>query len=249
MFTLPHFIWLLAIAAVIAAALILTKKFGTPHATVQKVVFILLVVLKVFHISLSMKELPDGSMVINQTQLSFHLCSIMIYANILINVVKNEKFVKVIKSFMVPCMLIGAAMALLIPTEGVDVARPRVWQFMLIHGTLVFYGLYLGIIERVDMSFKAYLNNLKLLLAVVMLAFLMNSVLEEYNVNFMFLRNPPMPNLPILNLDNGWYVYFITLAFVACLLLFLVHLPFIICYARKNKQLASVEEVELNTLN
>lgn len=242
MFTLPHIIWLLVLAVAIAAALVLTKKFNVSHLLVQRTVFIILVVLKVVHLSLSMKALPDGSMVINQTQLSFHLCSIMIYANILINVVKNEKFVKVVKSFMVPCMLIGAAMALLIPTEGVDIGTPRVWQYMLIHAALVFYGLYLGIIERVDMSFKAYLNNLKLLLAVVMLAFLMNSVLEQYNTNFLFLRNPPMDNLPILNLNNGWYVYFITLAFIACLLLFLVHLPFIIHNAKKSKSVASNEE-------
>ncbi len=236
MFSLAHIIWLLVIAAVIAAVLIISQKLGISHLTVQRVVFVLLVILKIFHMSLSMKELPDGGMVINQTQLSFHLCSIMIYANILINVIKNETFVKVTKSFMVPCMLIGAALALLIPTEGVDVTAPRVWQYMLIHGTLVFYGLYLGVVERVDMSFKAYLTNLKLLLAVVMVAFLMNSVLEQYDTNFLFLRKPPMEGLPILNLDHGWFVYFICLACVACLLLLLVHLPFILCAAKKRRE-------------
>ena len=155
---------------------------------------------------------------------------------ILINVIKNERFVNVAKSFMVPCMLIGAAMALLIPTEGVDITVPRVWQYMLIHATLVFYGFYLGIVEKVDMSFKAYLRNLKLILAVTMVAFLMNSVLEEYETNFLFLRTPPMEGLPILNLDNGWYVYFLSLAAVACALLFLVHLPFIIGSAKKKSK-------------
>ena len=234
MFTLAHFIWLLVIGAVSAAVLIVAKKRGVSHELVQKVVFVLLVLLKIFHLSLSMKEAPAGGMIINQTQLSFHLCSIMIYAVILINVIKNEKFVKVAKSFMVPCMLIGAAMALLIPTEGVDVLKPRVWQYMLIHGTLVFYGLYLALVERVDMSFRAYLNNLKLLAAVTMVAFLMNSVLERYNTNFLFLRVPPMEGLPILNLDNGWFVYFITLALIACLLLLLVHLPFILGSAKRK---------------
>ena len=85
MFTLPHLIWLLVIAAVIAAVLIVTRKLGVSHLAVQRVVFVLLVILKIFHLSLSMKELPDGGMVIDQTQLSFHLCSIMIYAKILIN--------------------------------------------------------------------------------------------------------------------------------------------------------------------
>lgn len=220
---------------IVAASLIL-KKFGTSHEAVQRTVFVLLVVLKLFHLALSMKESPHGGMVIDQTQLSFHLCSVMIYSVILINVIKNEKFVKTMKSFMVPCMLIGALMALLIPTEGVDVTVPRVWQYMLIHGTLVFYGFYLALIERVDMSVRAYLTNLKLLSVVVVMAFLMNSVLEAFGTNFLFLRYPPMDGLPILNLNHGWYVYFVSLAAVACLLLFLVHLPFILRDAIKGKR-------------
>jgi uncharacterized membrane protein YwaF len=63
----------------------------------------------------------------------------------------------------------------------------------------------------------------------------MNSVLEQYNTNFLFLRKPPMDNLPVLNLDNGWYVYFISLALVACALLFTVHIPYLIIN-RKKKQ-------------
>jgi hypothetical integral membrane protein (TIGR02206 family) len=235
MFTTGHFIWLGVIAVAIAAAIVLTKKFNVSQNAVQKTVFYALIVLKLFHVCLSMKESPDGGFVINQTQLSFHLCSLMIYSVILINVIKNEKFVKTMKSFMVPCMLLGAAMALLIPTEGVDALRPRVWQYMLIHGVLVFYGLYLMIVERVDLSVKAYLTNLKLLIVVVIFAFLMNSVLEQYNTNFLFLRKPPMDNLPILNLDNGWYVYFISLALVACALLFTVHIPYIIKNGKRKK--------------
>jgi hypothetical integral membrane protein (TIGR02206 family) len=235
MFATGHFIWLGVIAAAIALAITLIKKFNASQNVVQKVVFYALIVLKLFHVCLSMKESPDGGFVINQTQISFHLCSLMIYSVILINVIKNEKFVKTMKSFMVPCMLLGAAMALLIPTEGVDALRPRVWQYMLIHGVLVFYGLYLMIVERVDLSVKAYLTNLKLLIVVVIFAFLMNSVLEQYNTNFLFLRKPPMDNLPVLNLDNGWYVYFISLALVACALLFTVHIPYLIIN-RKKKQ-------------
>jgi hypothetical integral membrane protein (TIGR02206 family) len=236
MFSTAHFIWLSVIAVMIVAASLILKKFGTSHAAVQRTVFVLLVVLKLFHLALSMKESVHGGMVIDQTQLSFHLCSVMIYSVILINVIKNEKFVKTMKSFMVPCMLIGALMALLIPTEGVDVTVPRVWQYMLIHGTLVFYGFYLALIERVDMSVRAYLTNLKLLSVVVVMAFLMNSVLEAFGTNFLFLRYPPMDGLPILNLDHGWYVYFVSLAAVACLLLFLVHLPFILRDAIKGKR-------------
>ena len=235
MLTSAHFIWLAIIATTIALLLILVKRFALSEAMIRKTVLIILVILKIFHLSLSMKSSPDGGFVIDQTQLSFHLCSIMIYAVIFINIIKNERIVRLIKSFMAPCMLIGAAMALLIPTEGVDIGVLRVWQYMLIHGVLVFYGLYLMLVERVDLSFGAYVTNLKLLTVVVLVAFLMNSVLEQYHTNFLFLRKPPMEGLPILNLDHGWYVYFVVLTLVACTLLFLVHLPFVLRDMRRNR--------------
>jgi uncharacterized membrane protein YwaF len=77
-------------------------------------------------------------------------------------------------------------------------------------------------------------NNLKLLCGVALVAFLMNSVLEQYQTNFLFLRLPPMENLPILNLNHGWYVYFVSLAAVACLLTLLVQLPFMLRNARSG---------------
>ena len=236
MFSSGHFIWLGAIALLIAIALIAARKLKISDRTVGKVVMIVLIVLKLFHMSLSMKESEFGGYVLNQTQLSFHLCSIMIYTVIFTNMIKNEKIVKVLKSFMVPCLFIGAAMALLIPTEGVDPLRPRVWQYMLIHGVLVFYGIYLAAVEKVDLSFKAYFNNLKLLLGVTLIAFLMNSVLEQYETNFLFLRVPPMDNLPILNLDNGWFAYFLALTAIACILMFAVQLPFMLLGAKRAKK-------------
>ncbi len=228
MFSVGHFIWLGVFAVLIAAALIIIKKYEVSGRIVQKTVFYLTVVCKLFHLSLSMKESSHGGMVIDQTQLAFHLCSLMVYAVIISNFIKNEKILAKLKSFMVPCMMIGAAMALLIPTEGVDPEKLRVWQYMLTHAVLVFYGIYLMVIEKVDLSAAAYFNNLKLLMCTVVLASLMNSVLMEYGPNFLFLREPPMENLPLLNLNNGWFVYFLTLACIACLLLFLVHLPFIL---------------------
>jgi hypothetical integral membrane protein (TIGR02206 family) len=240
MFTTNHCIWLGVIALLIAVTLITLKKVNVSNCTVGKGVMLLLIVLKLFHVALSMKESEHGGYIVNQTQLSFHLCSIMIYTIIFVNVIKNEKVVRTLKSFMVPCLFIGALMALLIPTEGVDFKVPRVWQYMLIHGVLVFYGIYLAAVEKVDLSFKAYFNNLKLLVCVAAVAFLMNSVLEQYKTNFLFLRVPPMDNLPLLNLNNGWYVYFITLAIIACVLMLLVQLPFMLLNKRNQKK----EELE-----
>ena len=234
MFTPEHFIWLGVIGAGIAATLFVVRRTGVSHRAVGRGTMLVLIALKVFHMSLSMKASPFGGYVLNQTQLSFHLCSIMIYTVIFTNLIGDKRVISVLKSFMVPCLFIGAAMALLIPTEGVDPAKARVWQYMLIHGVLVFYGIYLAFVERVDLSFRAYRNNLKLLLCVTLVAFMMNSVLEQYKTNFLFLRVPPMKGLPILNLNHGWYVYFLSLAAVACILVLLVHLPFMVMGAWKR---------------
>ena len=240
MFSTGHFIWLGCIAAAIAIAFVVTKKLKPSHRTVHLLVTFLLIATKLLHTALSIKEVPaemGGGFVIDRSNLPFHLCSMMIYFTVFLNFVKNENTRAKIKSFMVPAMLIGAAMALLIPTAGVDPTALRTWEYMLAHGVLVFYGLYLMAIEKVDLSIKAYFNNLQILLATVIVAFIMNSILVEGGANYFFLRKPPMDNLPILNLDNGWHVYFLTLVAVACTLIFLVQLPFIIkgFKAKKNR--------------
>lgn len=228
MFTTGHFIWLGAIISAIVVAIILIKKFNPSHKLIARILLILSAILKVIHIAVSMMPSEDGGMVLYPTQLSFHLCSLQIFFIIYINFSKNDKNVNMIKSFMVPSMLIGAFLALVIPTEGCDVANLRVWQYFLIHGLYVFYGLYLLIVEKVDMSFKAYRNNFVILLACASVAFMMNSILHKESVNFLYLRKPPMDGLPLLNLNNGWYVYIITLALIAVVLITLIHLPYLI---------------------
>ena len=146
--------------------------------------------------------------------------------------IKDESKVNAVKGFMAPTMAIGALMAILIPTEGVDPSVPRVWQYMIIHANMVFYGFYLMLVERVDLGFKTYKRNLISFSGLGMLGLTMNSILESYNVNFLYLRKPPMDNLPILNLNNGYFVYIITLIIVAISLLTIVRLPFMI---KKNK--------------
>lgn len=236
MFTVSHFIWLGSIALLIGAAFVVINKFRVPQAVVQKTVLYLLIATKLLHTALSMKDAVGGGMVLDQSCMPFHLCSLMIYAVIIMNLVKNEETVKVMKSFMVPAMLIGAAMALLIPTEGTDPTSPRVWEYMSAHTVLVFYGIYLMAVEKVDLSLKVYFRNLEILAGITVFAFLMNSILEPYEPNYLFLREPPMENLPILNLNHGWHVYFISLVLVACVLMLAVHLPFIIKAARRKAQ-------------
>lgn len=228
MFSLGHFIWLGIFIVVIVTALILLKKYNVSPLTVGKIVTVIAVVAKLFHLSLSMAPSPDGGMVLKQSQLDFHLCSIQVYLMIACQLIKDQSKVNAVKGFMAPTMAIGALMAILIPTEGVDPSVPRVWQYMIIHANMVFYGFYLMLVERVDLGFKTYKRNLISFSGLGILGLTMNSILERYNVNFLYLRKPPMDNLPILNLNNGYFVYIITLIIVAISLLTIVHLPFMI---------------------
>ena len=148
MFTLGHFIWLSIILLLVIVSLFLIIKYKISTIKIELVVVVSLIILKIIHLAVSMKSLPDGGMVLHQTQLSFHLCSIQIYLMIVTYFIKNENIKNTLKSFMVPCMVIGALFALIIPTEGVDPSNLRVWQYMLIHGVLVFYGFYLMLVER-----------------------------------------------------------------------------------------------------
>ena len=239
MFSIAHFIWLGCIFAAIAIGYIVAKKLRPSHDRVHLIVTCLLIITHIIYMAVSMREVDSefGGFVLKQENLPFHLCSIMIYFTVFLRFIKNEKIVAKIKSFMVPAMFIGAAMALLIPTSGTDPTDIRVWEYMVAHGVLVFYGLYLVAIEKVDLGLKAYFSNLQLLLATAIFAFMMNSILVDGNANFFFLRKPPMDGLPILNLDHGWFVYIISLSIVACVLILLIQLPFIIKEqkAKKNK--------------
>ena len=238
MFSPAHLIWLGCIFAAIAIGYIVAKKLRPSHDRVHLIVTCLLIITHIIYVAVSMREVDSefGGFVLKQENLPFHLCSIMIYFTVFLRFIKNEKIVAKIKSFMVPAMFIGAAMALLIPTSGTDPTDIRVWEYMVAHGVLVFYGLYLVAIEKVDLGLKAYFSNLQLLLATAIFAFMMNSILVDGNANFFFLRKPPMDGLPILNLDHDWFVYIISLSIVACVLILLIQLPFIIKEQKAKKK-------------
>lgn len=238
MFSTAHLIWLGCIFAAIATAFVITKKLKPSHQTVHNIITVILIITHIIYMAVSMKEVDSefGGFVLNPENLPFHLCSMMIYFTVFLHFIKSETTRTKIKSFMVPAMLIGAAMALIIPTEGTDPTALRVWEYMVAHGVLVFYGLYLMAIEKVDLGFKAYLNNLLFLTATTLFAFIMNSILVDANANYFFLRKPPMDGLPVLNLNNGWFVYIISLVAVACTLIFLIQLPFIIKEQKTKKK-------------
>ena len=61
-------------------------------------------------------------------------------------------------------------------------------------------------------------------------AIYLNSILNDGsgNINFMYVVKPPQENLPILNLDHGWFVYILSYAGVAVTCITIIYIKPII---------------------
>ena len=86
-----------------------------------------------------------------------------------------------------------------------------------------------------NIALCAIITALAVLLLLVLVMLYVNSILSVYNTNFMYLVRPPMENLPFLNLNAGWYVYFMHVLSLGAVLISLFHLPFILAEKRKRK--------------
>ncbi len=250
-FSIQHFIWLGIGALLICLALFLTKKFNLKHQTVYNIMAGIAIVSEFFEIMLNMlwvrgadgEILGDGSMALAPGGLPFHLCTIQIFFILIIAFVKNEKIRQPLRYFMCPTMLLGGAVATLIPsiphlgfTADSISGYITTYKFFIYHFAIVFFAIYMIREGLVNIKFKDYLRNFAIFGALTVVAFWVNGALSYADPNFFFLTRPPMPGLPILNLDNGWYAYFATLVIIAVVAMSLVQLPIVFYYRHKEKK-------------
>lgn len=78
------------------------------------------------------------------------------------------------------------------------------------------------------MGKQAWLRNMGIPACLVVVMLWINSALAVYDTNFFYLVRPPMEDLPLLNLENGWMAYFLTIVALGITLVSLVHLPFLL---------------------
>ena len=210
MFTYTHFIWIAISVLIILTLLFLTKRLNVSHKNVLTIMCIISALSEITKISLNMVDGVSGGKVLSPGSLPFHLCSIQIFFIFGLRFfIKNENVKKVLYNFMVPTSLIGASMSLLIPTVGTSFLNVQVYQYFIYHAFLIFYGIYLIREHLAELSLKVLFVNYGLLLMFVLFDLWVNSFLSFWGANFMYLTRPPMENLPILNLNHGWYVYII----------------------------------------
>ena len=233
MFTLNHVIWLGLCGLGIALGLYLAEKQQFDLKTAGMVMSVISVLSESCKMMTHMLPSPLGGMALDPNALPFHLCSMQIFVVFYLAFSKASGFKEKVLSFFVPTALLGGILAMLIPTDGVDFRDPLAYQCFVFHAGLVWLALYLIRTKQADLGLKALGRNLLILFCLAGIMIYVNGALFSYGTNFMFLTRPPMEGLPILNLDHGWYVYFLTLMLLALVLMTLLHLPFILAEQKK----------------
>ena len=238
MFTLNHFIWLGIVLVIIVSLLIIQKVRKISFDKVMTFMFIMSITSELIKIFSNMIETSAGGTVLNPGDLPFHLCSIQLFFIFALKfLIKTDVNKQKLLGFMAPTMLVGGGIALFIPTVGVKFTDVQVYQYFVFHGCIIAFAIYILKDRLVNYSWNTFIRNISYLGMLALIATWINSILSVTNpkVNFFYLCRPPMDGLPILNLNNGWGVYFITIVGIALTFMFLFHLIVISIYKRNRK--------------
>ena len=236
MFTLKHFIWLGICLIFIVGMIILAKKFKFSLKTSSLIMSIICIVSEVSKMMSDMQDNVAGGMSLDPRSLPFHLCSLMIFVVFFIFIAPDSKFKQTLINFLAAIGAIGSFMALIIPTNGVEFNEIGPYQCFVYHAGLMWFSIYLIISKNAKLDLKAYVTNISILSFLAFMMIYVNGALSAYGTNFFYVVRPPMDNLPVLNLNHGWYVYFVTLLLVGITLMTLFHLPFIIKNRKKEEE-------------
>lgn len=237
MFTTNHFIWIGICVAMIGILLYCSLKFKFSFKTSALIMSGISACSELLKIFTHIEEAKSEGGVLDPTALPLHLCSILIFVIFYITFTKNEKMRERMVSFVVPIAIVGGTLAILIATSGVNFARPYAYQCFIYHAGLIWWALYLICTKQVKLGIDAYKSNLIILGSLLFIMIWVNSILSVYDTNFFFIVRPPADNLPLLNLNNGWLVYLITLVLLGVTLLTLVHIGPIIKEIKARKSL------------
>ena len=235
MFTVNHFIWLGICLIFILIMLFLSLKYKFSLKKASLIMTFICLASEISKMMSDMQDNPAGGMSLDPRSLPFHLCSLMIFVVFYICFAKDNRFKDILINFLAVMGSVGSFMALLIPTNGVAFNEIGPYQCFVFHSGLMWFAIYLIATKKANLGLRSYLINLIVLASLAFLMIYINGALSAYGTNFFYLVRPPMDNLPILNLDHGWYVYFISIMLSGLILLSLFHLPFIIIERRNIK--------------
>lgn len=233
MFSAEHFIWIALCAVMIALLLFFSLKYKWSFKTANLImcgISIASELCKIFtHIKfVNGEDWSDGGY-LRAVCLPFHLCSILIFIFFYLALSNNEKRKEQLVNFFVPIGLFGGLLAILMATSGVDFKEPYAYQCFVYHAGILWFALYIIATKKFTITYKGYVQNLVMLFSLTIIMLWVNGALISCGVdtvNFCFVVRPPADGLPILNLNHGWFVYYISLLATGIILLSAICLPF-----------------------
>ncbi len=232
MFSAEHFIWMALCAVFVALLTFLSLRFKFSYRTSALIMALVAFVSELSKILSHMEfvngeDVSDG-MVIEAGALPLHLCSLLVFVFLFLPFCQNQKLKAFLNSFIVPIGLIGSLTAILVATSGTDFTKITSYQCFVYHAAMIWFALYLVLTGQADLGIRAWIRNMATLFSLAVLMIWVNGALQAYDTNFFYVVRPPADNLPLLNLDKGWFAYIGGLMLCGLVGVTAVHLPGII---------------------
>ncbi len=176
-------------------------------------------------------------------ELPFHLCSIQPLFILTVKYTKNEKLKDLLLKFIFPTATLGAMIAIFVGTIGGDLSNPQVYEYFGFHAALIVFAISIVTKKQITITLKSHLKVSLMMLIMFIASIWVNSILsdtgttnEELYTNFFYSMKPPLENLPVLNLNHGWFVYLLTVMGIGIFAITALQLPFILKNRKSNKQ-------------
>ncbi len=248
MFSTEHFLWLGLSAAFIVLLTVIARVFRFKLKQAGYLITGICVLSETSKILSDMVDSPGGGMHLDPQSLPFHLCSLMLFALFFITFAKESRVRGLVINFVAVMGTLGSLLALLIPTNGTDFTSISPYQGFLYHAALMWFSMFLIAAGEAKLGLRSLFEDTGILLALAFLTLYVNGAFSVYETNFFFLSRPPLEGLPYLNLNHGWYAYFLRIVLLGAVLITLFHLPFIIRERRRKgeKEKAGTEELPEN---
>lgn len=247
---LNHFIFLGICIVLIIGSILLMKKFNVKLNTALTIMVVIAVISELIKITEYIVPYTNDAgdiigVYFKKTGLPFHLCSIQVIFVILARIMKEGEAKRKLLAFIYPTGFLGALLAILMVTVDVEFNSILTWQFFIYHAALLTFGLYIPISKEVTINTKTFFNTSLYLVVLFIISIYLNGlvsipsqdvisngevigVTEGIYTYFFYSTVPPLENLPILNLKNGWVSYIISILMIGIVSVSLVYLPFFI---------------------
>ncbi len=254
MFTYRHFIWLAICVVLIVGAELQARKTKPSLTEVLSfccVICVLSEVVKVFSL-IRMVPSADGTIIrpyIEMNNLPLHLCSLQILLIFYVRFTENTKMREKVLAFMYPTCIIGAFLALAMPsifTNNISIEQafthPQAYQFFIYHSMLIYLGIRIAVSDEIKWTSAHLKSTLVLIYTLGFISIYLNSMFAaptyvdgvlhhvDFWPNFMFTYNNPL-GIKVTELWQ-WFLYIGIISVLAFILVMLFYMPLL----KKSKQ-------------